>query len=163
MNSFDDWQRAYPEAAHALTQLFNGLQPKDIDSTLLGKSEAWAQQRARLQIADQGAKSWRNNVGVTPAKCDACGAKQQPVRYGLANDSPQMNKKIKSSDLILAIPRQITPSMVGQTIAQFGAIECKPPGWQYSGKRQEPGQMAWLTLINQIGGFGRFSTGDVKL
>lgn len=161
MKAYNSWAGHYPQAALALELMLNGMVAET--SVSVGRSEAWGQQQARLDIASQGALSWRNNVGATPAKCPDCGAKQQPVRYGLANDSQKLNEKIKSSDLILAIPRTITPDMVGQRIAQFGAVECKAPGWTYTGKGREAGQAAWLALINKAGGFAAFSTGEVRL
>ncbi len=89
--------------------------------------------------------------------------RQQPTRYGVANDSAELNEKIKSSDLILARRVLITPAHVGTTIAQFGSIEAKRPGWVYTGKGQEPGQAAWLALIRSIGGYAKFSTGEYEV
>jgi hypothetical protein len=161
--TFEEWERRNPQAANELRTVVNAVPwpvtPENGDQ----KSEAWAQQRVRMQVASLGGYAWRNNVGATPAKCKVCNAKQQPVRYGLANDSEKLNSVIKSSDLILAIPRLIKPADVGTTIAQFGSIETKKPGWVYSGKEQEHAQAAWLSLISKIGGFACFSTGDVKL
>ncbi len=136
-----------------------------------GRSEAWSQQQDRLAIARYGALAWRNNVGATPASeaviCPACRfhfrLKKRPVRYGLANDSAKLNAAMKSSDLILCIPRRITPAMVGSTIGQFGAVECKRPGWRYTGKGPEEAQQAYLTLVAKFGGFATFSTGDLQL
>jgi hypothetical protein len=159
--TYTDWARRHPQASAELQQLLNGSPPADPGAA--GKSEAWAQQQIRLKAAHAGALSWRNNVGATPAKCSDCGAPRQPIRYGLANDSHRLNERIKSSDLILAIPRHITPAMVGTTIAQFGSIETKRPGWHYTGKGTEPGQAAWLALIARLGGYATFSTGDVTL
>ena len=108
--------------------------------------------------------AWRNNVGATPSECPECGAHTTPVRYGLANDSQRLNAKVKSSDLILAIPRTITPHDVGRTIAQFGAVECKRPGWQFNqNDKRESAQLAWLALVRKLGGFATFSTGEVQL
>ena len=162
---FKTWQATYPEAAAAPGPVLSDLVDygSDPNPKLVHKSEGWAQQQTRFGVAKQGAYAFRNNVGATPSKCKACGAKQTPVRYGLANDSTQMNSRIKSADLILAIPRQITPDMVGKTIAQFGSIECKKPGWEYSGAGREKAQLAWVTFIESIGGFARFGTGDVDL
>lgn len=168
MNTYDEWAARYPDAAIDLQHMLGALPwPTGSDD----KPEAWAQQQARFQIAQQGAMAWRNNVGATPAKsthqCPFCQHKfqeqQQPIRYGLANDSAKLNAVIKSADLILAIPRLITHDMVGTTIAQFGSVETKRPGWVFTGKNQEAGQMAWATLVKKIGGFACFSTGDVKL
>lgn len=167
--NYYEWAMRHPQAAAELNEVFKAADPSD--KVPEGASEARTQQQARLDIAHAGAMSWRNNVGATPAKmeynCARCGfhgeVSQRPVRYGLANDSAQMNSTIKSSDLILAIPRVITPAMVGTTIAQFGAVECKAHGWQFTGKGREGAQQAWLALIESIGGYARFSTGRVVL
>ena len=158
--TFDEWAMRHPDAAAEL------LGQVIADTTRPGgvlTNEAQVQAKVRLQIATAGALSWRNNVGATPSKCPDCGAPQRPIRYGLANDSAQLNRRVKSSDLILAIPRKIGPADVGRTIAQFGAVETKRPGWRYTGKGQEPGQAAWLALVERIGGFAAFSTGEVTL
>lgn len=158
--NYAEWAQRHPQAAAELAQMLTGA----VDGTAVaGMSEAYAQQQARLAVAQQGGMAWRNNVGATPTKCPNCNAKQAPVRYGLANDSARLNQRIKSSDLILAIPRQITPDMVGSTIAQFGAVECKRPGWKYTGNGRESGQAAWLALITKLGGYATFSTGDLIL
>lgn len=163
MTDYNDWARRHPEAAADLQRVLGAVPWPVTPPGGNGKSEAWAQQQQRLKVAHAGAMSWRNNVGATPAKCPDCGAKRQPIRYGLANDSAQLNDKVKSSDLILAIPRVIRPEDVGRTLAQFGSIETKRPGWVYTGKGQEPGQAAWLALIKKLGGFAAFSTGDIEL
>lgn len=162
--TYDEWAARWPQAAAELEAVTaagvrTGTEPDDEGLV----TEADAQDAARLCIAHQGAYSWRNNVGAVPAKCRECGARRQPVRYGLANESQKQNEVIKSADLILAIPRVITPSMVGTTMAQFGSVEVKPPGWSFTGRGREAGQMAWATLIKRIGGFATFSTGDVRL
>lgn len=168
MNPFDDWERQYPEAAHALNIV---LHQRGEHNTGTLELEPQVQQTVRFEISRQGAYAWRNNVGATPAQtrhtCPRCGGafveQHQPIRYGLANDSPQLNKRLKSSDLILAIPRIIRPQDVGKRVAQFGSVETKRAGWGYTGKDQEIGQKAWLALINKIGGFACFSTGAIKL
>lgn len=159
---FDDWMVKYPEAATELLDIVNEPLSR-MSRRAQHRSEAWAQQQVRFDVAKQGGFAFRNNVGATPTRCKKCGAKQAPIRYGLANDSLQMNQRIKSSDLICIIPRKITPDMVGTTIGQFGALECKKPGWKYSATGQEPGQMAWLTFVESNGGFARFVTGTVDL
>jgi len=161
---FREWAQRHPLAAsELLTMLHQGSEANLPENAATHKQESWSQQRARFEIAKQGGYAFRNNVGATPTKCKECGARQRPVRYGLANDSTQMNTRIKSSDLILAIPRKITPDMVGSTIAQFGAVECKKQGWEYTGKVGEAPQLAWLAFIESLGGFARFSTGGVDL
>lgn len=152
--TFDEWSRAHPQAAADLARVFEAPPIVPTSDTL---SEQWAQQHARMDIARQGAMSWRNNVGALP---DARGV---PVRYGLANDSAQLNEKIKSSDLILCIPRTITKADVGTVVGQFGSVETKRPGWTYSATPRERAQLAWMTLIRRLGGYATFSTGKVDL
>lgn len=159
--NYQQWAALHPQAAADLQQVINPAMAPPAGSD--GKSEAWAQQQVRLKVSHAGASSWRNNVGATPAKCKSCGVPQQPVRFGLANDSTRLNKVIKSSDLILAIPRLITQDMVGTTMAQFGCIETKRPGWAYSGNEHEAAQAAWLALVVRLGGYAIFSTGNVEL
>lgn len=160
MNDLARWADRHPKAAKELFEMINAS-PEHVGADQ--SSEAYAQQQVRLQIAKQGGMAWRNNVGATPSKCKSCGAKQVPVRYGLANESTKLNKEIKSSDLILAIPRIVTMDMVGTQIAQFGAVECKKPGWVFKGDDRETAQLKWLTLVKKLGGFAQFSTGGVEL
>ena len=135
------------------------------------EAEGRAQQEIRLAASQQGLRLWRNNVGATPAAveyhCPRCHfegeAKQRVVRYGLANDSQQLNAVVKSSDLIGVMPRLITPELVGTTIGQFIAVECKRPGWRYTGKGREEAQQAYLAVVSGKGGLARFSTGGVDL
>lgn len=86
-------------------------------------SEAVVQQRAWLEHAPFGVM-WRNNSG---ACTDATG---RLVRYGLGNDSAQINKVMKSSDLIGITPTLITPEMVGYYLGVFTAMETKPSNWK---------------------------------
>lgn len=159
--TYREWAQRHPQAARDLANMLAAAPWSESEGS--GKPEAWAQQQVRLKIAQAGAMSWRNNVGATKAKCPDCGAPQQPVRYGLANDSAKLNEQIKSSDLILAIPRVIKPEDVGRTVAQFGGVEVKPPGWQYTGKGREAAQAAWLALVTKLGGYACFSTGEIEL
>ena len=159
--TYNDWAQRHPHAAAELKAvLMDEFQTHEPD---LITTEAHAQQQVRFEVARRGGLSWRNNVGATPSKCPSCGERSRPIRYGLANDSSALNEKIKSSDLILAIPRRVTPNMVGRTIAQFGAVETKRPGWRYTGHGREAAQSAWLTLIAGVGGFACFSTGIIKI
>lgn len=95
------------------------------------KSEAEVQAEVRLETSQQhGVVLWRNNVGAFKSPNGAW------VRYGLANDSKQMNAAIKSADLIGWTPVTITPEMVGQMVAVFTSIEVKEEGYKPSGKKQ---------------------------
>lgn len=126
-------------------------------ATPSGETEAAVQARVRLEGARKGFKLWRNNVGVLE---DSRGV---PVRYGLANDSPVLNKTIKSADLIGWRPVMITPAHVGSTLAQFVSRECKRPGWKYSGNDHERAQLRWAEAVTADGGDAAFCTGEGTL
>ena len=166
--TYEEWAARHPRAAADLHVMLGAVPwPTGVGDG----GESAVQQQVRLSAAGQGAMAWRNNVGATPAKtqhsCPRCQfrfeERQQPIRYGLANDSAKLNERVKSSDLILAIPRVIRPADVGATIAQFGAVETKRPGWAFTGKGREAGQAAWLALIKKVGGYACFSTGELEL
>lgn len=170
MINFDQWATMFPDAAQVLVQhVMTGHQP-DL-SFGHGASESARQQDIRMSLASQGAAVWRNNVGAIPTRqvsqCPRCQfsyeIKSDPLRYGICNDSPQINERFKSSDLIGIIPRRITPEMVGTTIGQFASIEVKERGWKYTGKGREAGQSNWITLINSKGGFACFASEPFKL
>lgn len=158
---YSDWRARHPAAAAELEGAVIGTQTLDPPESE-GKSEAWAQQQVRFKAARLGWWTTRNNVGATPAACEACGAKLRPVRYGLANESAEMNKVTKSSDVIGVRPILIEPHHVGTTIGQFAAIEAKRPGWSFTGKGRESGQANFLSLITRLGGYATFSTGELK-
>ena len=122
-----------------------------------GLTEAYTQSLVRLEGARKGVKLWRNNVG---ALLDSRGV---PVRYGLGNDSPALNKVIKSGDLIGWRPLLITPDLVGAKVAQFVSRECKRPGWSYRGDAHEEAQLKWAQVVNADGGDAAFTTGEGTL
>jgi hypothetical protein len=86
---------------------------------------------------------WRNNVGCLK---DVSG---QPVRYGLANDSSKLNKKVKSSDLI-----GFTPA-AGRAV--FTAIECKREAWVWTGNPHEIAQQQFHNIVKASGGLAGFA------
>lgn len=122
-----------------------------------GESEAAVQTRVRLEASEVGVHLWRNNVGVT------YGEDGVPVRYGLANDSKNLNLVLKSSDLIGIRPVRITQGMVGTLIGQFVAREVKHAGWVYKGTAREKAQSRFLTLIKAMGGDACFAAGTGTL
>lgn len=114
----------------------NGLGTTD------ARTEAGVTKLIRLEAAEKGIHLFRNNVGATMDD------KGNYFRYGLANDTPAMNKRIKSSDLI-----GIKPG------GQFVCREVKKPGWQYSGTDREIAQLKFLKLVLASGGDAAFATG----
>lgn len=151
-----EWQRKHGITTEALADLVKmvGL---DVPRSSKGTPEARVQDEARLLASKMGWRLFRNNVGVLK---DERGV---PVRYGICNDSPAMNKRIKSSDLIGIRPVVITPDMVGSTIGQFVAREVKKAGWNYKGTEHEQAQLAFGTLIIGLGGDFKFWNGEGEL
>lgn len=124
-----------------------------------GKSEAFVQSAVRIEASQKGMKVWRNNVGALTPK-----GSSRPVRYGLANDSEQMNDILKSSDLIGICPTLITPQHVGRVMGIFDATECKEPGWQFNPTDpHEAAQWAFGRVVLAAGGNFRFVTGPGQL
>lgn len=100
--------------------------------------------------AKKGWRLWRNNSGAVTTEDG------RHIRFGLANTSAQLNKKIKSSDLVGIAPTLITPEHVGQTLGVFVSIEVKREGWQYKGTPREVAQLRWLELVAALGGIAYF-------
>lgn len=121
----------------------------------MGESDIQA--KIRLEASKKGVKLWRNNVG---ALSDVNG---RYVRYGLANESAQLNAVFKSSDLIGIRPVTITADMVGKTIGQFVAREVKTENWEFKGTPREKAQKAFMDLINALGGDAAFCTDEGSL
>lgn len=145
------------EALQELAGLFGMHGDHTLPAAAVGTSEAAVQSVVRLEAAHKGVRLFRNNVGVLT---DENG---RPVRYGLANDSKQVNEKIKSGDLIGWRPVLIEQRHVGQVIAQFVSRECKRVGWRYTGEGREVAQLAWAQLCVAGGGDAAFCTGEGTL
>lgn len=122
-----------------------------------GKSEAAVQSQVRLEASRKGGRLWRNNVGAGYAEDGSF------MRWGLANDSAQVNKVIKSADLIGLRPVLIKQQHVGLVLGQFVSREVKAAGWRYSGTDREVAQLNWATLVNTLGGDAAFATGEGTL
>ena len=88
---------------------------------------------------------------------------ESTIRYGLANESAEQNKAIKSADLIGIRPVLIEPRHVGHTIGQFVSREVKKGGWVYTGKGRETAQMNWVRAIVSRGGDACFCIGEGTL
>lgn len=153
MNNIYEWARRHNVQYHAVQELLGmfGLVDLPHVKPKAGMTEDSVQQRCRLRVQELGGRAMRNNVGVY---FDDRGV---PVRYGLCNESKKINQQLKSSDLICIIPRVITPDMIGHTIGQFGAIEVKHGGWQYSGSKHEEAQLNFINLITSLGGYATFA------
>ncbi len=148
-----EWAKRWgvpPHAVHELSVML-GTHSEHQTAGATPRSEADVQNRVRLEMTKAGGRFFRNNVG---AYCPESGGM---VRYGLANDTAAMNKKLKSSDLIGIRPIVVTEAHVGRTIGQFVAREVKREDWKYSGDAHEAAQLAFINLINSYGGDARFA------
>lgn len=161
MNAIAGWALRHHVSQEAMAELMAmvgaGSEAAPVPHHLRGKGEAAVQSLTRLEATGAGGRLWRNNVGVLK---DERGV---PVRFGLANDSAQLNAKLKSSDLIGWQRVKIEPHHVGTVIAQFKARECKGPGWRWTGTDREVAQWNWLTLVQADGGDATFTTGPGSL
>lgn len=118
-----------------------------------GTSEEAIAAQLRLEASSYGIRLWRNNVGAGKTE------NGDFLRWGLANESKEMNKTIKSSDYIGIRPVIITLEMVGSTIGQFVAREVKEAGWQYTGTDREVAQLNFINFVNSKGGDAKFAAG----
>lgn len=153
------WAQRHGVSAEAMADLARVVAPPPVANGLPvhSDSEAYAQSAIRLEAAQGGNYLFRNNVGVL--KDD----RGRPVRYGLANDTPELNKRLKSSDLIGFRRLTIGPEHVGTVVAQFLARECKARGWRYTGTDREVAQAAWINLVLANGGDACFAAGEGTL
>ena len=148
MNTIHDWSQrwAIPPAALADLHARLGMLYQPVVAADASMSEAGVQARVRLAASRAGLRLFRNNVGVTEAH----------VRYGLANDSKQMNDVLKSADLIGIRSRIIQPGDVGTLIGQFVSLEVKHARWKWCGDDHEVAQQNWAALVTSMGGEARF-------
>lgn len=160
-NLLQEWAALWGVPQEALDDLADrsvvACSPDNL-ATMRSSAESYVQSMVRLAGPVAGYVLWRNNVG---ALMDKTG---RPVRYGLANDSKQLNETIKSADLIGWQSVTITADMVGQRIARFVSIECKEVGWGYNpNDEHEKAQKRWADMVTAAGGVACFSTGGLPL
>lgn len=129
-----------------------GFTGPPIDVSGVHNSEAYQQSLIRLQAPFHSMWLTRNNVGALMDK------RGVPVRYGLANESPQQNEKFKSSDLIGIHTFTIEQHHVGFQVGQFCAVECKEKGWQYTGDDHERAQLNFANFVVSKGGAAIFAS-----
>lgn len=146
-----------PGALAELQTLLAGA--PDVPSTASDASESAVQANIRVETSKLGWRLWRNNVGA--GKLDSGSF----VRFGLANDTKQMNDQIKSGDLIGIRPVLITAAHVGQVIGQFTSVECKRGDWKPSRTdKREIAQRKWVEVVTALGGYAMMTNdaGGVK-
>lgn len=153
MSTLQTWAARWAIPQPALAELQANLLGLDGGAPVpeAGLSEAAVQSRVRVVASQMGMRLWRNNVG---AFHDAAAGVH--VRFGLANDSKQVNEVIKSGDLIGIRPRLIGPADVGRTIGQFVSFECKRGDWRWTASDREVAQQNWAALVVSLGGHAQF-------
>lgn len=141
-------------AVAELRMLLLGGVPLPAEAPVAASNGSEASQQNLIRLAAPGFGVWltRNNVGVLMDKTG------RPVRYGLANETPQQNQTIKSGDLIGIQSFVVTPEHVGQTIGRFVSVECKARGWKYSGNAHERAQRNWAEFVIGKGGLAIFAS-----
>lgn len=113
------------------------------------------QQRTRLLHPQlTGGVNWRNNCG---ACTDETG---RLIRYGLGNDSAQLNAEIKSSDLIGITPEWAYIERFGwRWVGVFTALEIKRSDWYLTpSDKRGLAQARFHDIVKGSGGFAGFVT-----
>lgn len=145
-------------AALAELRVMMGVDTDPAKCTAKAGSEAAVQTAIRLEASRLGVRLWRSNTGALK---DASG---RVVRFGLCNDSPQMNSVIKGSDLIGVTPVTVTSDMVGSTVGIFTAIEAKKSGWKYTeSDKRVAAQHTFGKLVVSMGGIFSFVSDPSQL
>jgi hypothetical protein len=156
--SFHSWARKWSIPAAAIADWEKQVGLSHLPTSSHAKtSEQAVQNQIRLEASRKACRLWRNNIGAVYTQDGSF------LRYGLANDSAQMNREIKSADLIGIRIVEITPGMVGTKIGQFVSREVKPPHWKFKNTDREKAQLRWIELINMFGGDAAFATSEGTL
>lgn len=160
MNTLTVWATQWRIAPEALADLQRRMGTAGEQLTMSLKrptepaSESYVQSVVRLEAAQKSVLLFRNNSG---AYVDDTG---RLVRYGLANDSAEINKVIKSSDLVGVRRVIITPQHVGHTIGQAVFRECKFGTWRHNPKdKHEAAQLKFGELVMSYGADFAFAAG----
>lgn len=149
--TWSEWSQRHPQAAAEFVAMLT--LPVTPGASLAG-SEARVQSEVRLEAVERSVRLWRNNRGA--GKIDD----GRFVRFGLGNESSQLNDTLKSSDLIGWRTITVTPADIGRRIAQFVSREIKHPTWHLTpGDKEAHAQAAWLALVLADGGDAAFATG----
>jgi hypothetical protein len=153
MSTLETWAARHGISAAALAELRAILLPPDVGAAVPGTSEAAIQTQVRLEASRLGGRLWRNNNGAGVLQDGSF------IRWGLCNDSAQLNKIVKSSDLCGIMPVTLTSAHVGATFGRFICREVKEAGWKYRGTDRERAQAKWIEMINALGGDAGFAAG----
>jgi hypothetical protein len=143
-----------PTALAELQAIFTAPITDPGTSVEVPESEAAVQNRVRLEASRVGARLWRNNSGAVHTDDGRF------LRYGICNDSAEINKTVKSSDLIGVKPMLIHAEHIGTTVGVFLAREVKPTVWKYRGTEREVAQLNFIKLVNGLGGDACFANSE---
>lgn len=148
------WSLRHQISSTALAELVKmlSLDPVAVSAGEAGMSEGAAQKKVRLATNSTGGMLLRNNSGALPDR------RGIPVRFGLGNDSKNLNKKFKSSDLIGVTPLRIEPHHIGRVWGVFTAMEMKRPGWYFKATEEEAAQLFFINTVRTRGAIGSFAT-----
>jgi hypothetical protein len=157
MSQLSDWGNQWAVSDEAMGALYKlmGLTP-DTPVELHGKNEAYVQSVIRLAAPMQGYLLGRNNVGALK---DERGI---PVRYGWLNDTAQLNKTLKTGDLLgyQSGWYRDYETLEPVKVAVFAMPECKRAGWVFNPKDQhEIAQLRAINMVQAAGGIAGFTTG----
>lgn len=148
MNDVAAWAARQGVSVPAIAELLQILaMPPALALDPTARSEKAIQIAIRLRAPQWGGMLWRNNNG---SFIDERGVL---VRFGLANDSAKLNKKVKSVDLIGFMPRLIE----GIMLPVFTAIEVKAGGWTWKGDARETAQQRYVNIVKSAGGIAGFA------
>jgi hypothetical protein len=154
----DDWAAVWNISDGALADLrYRTGIALNIPGGTDGRSETAVQTAIRLEASRRGCLLFRNNVGAATTDNGSF------IRFGLANDSAQLNARIKSADLIGIRPVIIQPYHVGRTLGVFLSREIKAAGWKFTRTDRERAQLRWAELILSMGGDAAFVCGEGTL
>jgi len=155
----DEWAQKWGISHLAIEDLRRGLGTSKTSGfqEMSKASEHAVLNTVRLEATQKGLRLWRNNLGAAYLQDGTF------LRYGLANESRAVNKRIKSADLIGIKPVKITPKMVGYTFGQFVSREIKASSWKFSGTEREHAQLRWAELILSMGGDACFANQEGTL
>ena len=145
-------------ALNELQQIFTNVHQSNHGGKAPVASEAHVDSLISLEASQKDILWMRNNVGACQDKTG------RVIRYGLLNESKNMNQDIKSPDRIGIRRIVVTPEMVGSSVGQFVAREIKHAAW--TGKTlsaHEQAQLRCLQLFLRYGADAAFANGPGTL
>lgn len=154
-----DWARQEGIPFEAIRRLQVLLGTVDLEPATgePGRSEASVSAAVELRASQLGGVLWRNQVGAAFMQDGTF------LRFGIANESEKMNKRIKSSDRIGIRPTLIEQHHVGSIFGKFWCREVKKRDWVYTGTERELAQLKFLELVISMGGDAAFINDEAQL